>query len=88
LHRVKDQLSKLEKAEIQLTSLQSVIDRIEQCTYEEKRLALEAFDIKIKATPEKVEISGVIPVDITSTQSSKAELNPIHHCTNIGIFVQ
>ncbi len=85
---LKDQLLKLENAEVQLTDLQSVIDRIEQCTYEEKRLALDALDIKVKGTPENIEITSIIPVDIVPTQSSGNSENPIHHCTNIGMFVQ
>jgi hypothetical protein len=86
LRQAKEQLIKLENAEIQLAGLQDVIERIEQCTYEEKRLAFDALDIKVKATPEKIEISGVIPVDITSTQSLGDGQNPIHHWTNIGMF--
>ena len=87
LQSVKEQLTKLEKAEIHIADLHSVINRIEKCTYEEKRLALDTLDIKVKATPEKIEITGVIPVDITSTQSSGNGENPIHHCTNMGITV-
>lgn len=87
LQRLKDQLSKLENAEIQLTDLQSIVQRIEQCTYEEKRLALDALDIKVKATPENIEIIGIIPVDVTPISSSPGGQNPIHHCTNIGITV-
>lgn len=84
LQQLKDQLNRLENAEIKLPDLQSMVQRIDRCSYEEKRMALEALDIKVKATPESVEITGIIPVDITSTPSPIAGRNPIHHCTNMG----
>jgi site-specific DNA recombinase len=85
LQQLREKLTKLENAEIQLPGLQSIVDRIDQCTYEEKRLALDALDIKVKATRDRVEISGIIPVDVTSTQSLTEGQNPIHHCTNMGM---
>ncbi len=70
-----------------LLDRQSVINRIEQCTYEEKRLALDALDIKVKVTPEKIEITGVIPVNVTSAQSSTNGQNPMHQLTDIPMSV-
>ena len=48
----------------------SVKEHLEQCSSEDKRLAFEALALKITATHEAVEITGIIPVDITATQSS------------------
>lgn len=61
--------------------------RIEQCTDDEKRLTFEALNIKILATSEKIEIQGVIPIDIITTQLSDTQVDVTHHCTNIGMFV-
>jgi len=51
-----------------------VRERIEQSSYEDKRLAFEALALKVRATPQNVEITAVIPVDITTTQSSDSLL--------------
>jgi len=45
-----------------------IAQNIEQFTYEEKRLALEALDIKVIVKPESIDVQGTIPA-ITSTQS-------------------
>jgi site-specific DNA recombinase len=71
LKQAKTHLANLANAEVKLSEFYaSVKQRIEQCTFEDKRLAFEALALRVKATPEKVEITGVIPVDITTTQSS------------------
>ena len=88
LRQAKDHLTALAKAEIKLPGLQEVVDRIDQCTFDEKRLALDALNIKVKATTDNIEITGVIPVDITPAQTSDGGENPIHHCTNIGMFAK
>lgn len=49
-------------------------ERIEQSNNDDKRLAFEALALKVKATPQMVEITAIIPVDITTTQSSDSIL--------------
>ncbi len=48
----------------------SARQRIEQCSAEDKRLAFEALAPKVTATPEHVDVIGVIPIEITTEQSS------------------
>ena len=85
IQNIKQKLSTLEYAELQLPSLQDVITRIEHCSDDEKRLAFEALNIHVQATSEKIEIQAIIPIDITATQSSDKQDDVTHHCTNIGI---
>ena len=71
LKQAKIQLANLEMAEVKLDEFYlSVMQRIEQCTFEDKRLAFEALALKVKATQDQAHIIGVIPVDITTSQSS------------------
>jgi hypothetical protein len=87
IQNIKQKLSTLEYAELQLPGLQDVINRIEHCSDDEKRLAFEALQIHVAATSEKIEIQGVIPIDVTTTQSSDNQDDVTHHCTNMGITV-
>ncbi|MBI4187924.1 MAG: recombinase family protein [Chloroflexi bacterium] len=71
LRQAKIHLANLATAEAKLDDFyNSVKQRIEQCGDDDKRLAFEALALKVKASPELVEIAGVIPVDITTMQSS------------------
>jgi vacuolar-type H+-ATPase subunit I/STV1 len=75
LKQAKIDLSNLEKAEMKLSRFYAgVRERIEQCNNGGKRLAFEALALKVRATPHNVEITAVIPVDITTTQSSDSLL--------------
>lgn len=75
LCRAKEQLTKLAKAEIKLNEFcQRVRLNLSECSFADKRLVLEALDIKVIATPEQVEIKGAIPIEATTTQSSEALL--------------
>ena len=72
LRETKEQLAKLATAEIKLNDFcQRVRQNLSQCTFADKRLALEALDIKVIATPEQVEIKGAIPIDLTATPTSQ-----------------
>jgi site-specific DNA recombinase len=71
LKLAKNHLVNLENAEVKLSEFYiKVRQRIEQCSPGDKRLAFEALALRIEATKEKVEITGIIPVEITATQSS------------------
>jgi site-specific DNA recombinase len=71
LKQVKILLANLEKAEIKLGEFYATVKKsIEQCTFDYKRLAFEALALRVKATPERADIAGTIPIEITTTQSS------------------
>ncbi len=75
LKLAKTQIVNLENAEVKLSEFySSVRRRIERCSSEDKRLAFEALALRIEATKEKVKITGIIPVEITATQSSDSLL--------------
>jgi len=44
-----------------------VIENIQDCTPELKRLALDALDIKTYASTDYVEVRGVIPLELPTT---------------------
>ncbi len=73
--QAKEQLAKLAKAEMKLNEFcQRVRQNLSQCTFADKRLALEALDIKVIATPEQVEVKGTIPIGVTAMSSSDSLL--------------
>ena len=75
LKQAKIHLANLATAEAKLGEFYNIVkERIEHCSDEDKRLAFEALALKVKATSETVEITGVIPVEITAMQSSEALL--------------
>lgn len=75
LIRAKEQLAKIAKAEVKLNEFcERVRQNLSQCTFADKRLALEALDIKVIATPEQIEIRGAIPMGVTSMPSSDSLL--------------
>ena len=62
-------------AEIKLNEFcETTCQNLERCTLQEKRLALDVLDIKVTATPEQIDIKGVVPIDITPTQASASLL--------------
>ena len=55
-------------AEIKLNEFcERVRQNLEQCTHQEKRLALDALDIKVVATQQGIDIKGSIPIKIATT---------------------
>ena len=64
-------LTSLVKAEIKLIEYcERVRQNLDNCSFEDKRLALNALDIKVTAPPDCVDIKGVIPMDITPNRAS------------------
>ena len=71
LYQTKDQLAKLTNAEIKLSEFCARVHRnLDKCTFKDKRLALDALDVRVVATQEHADIKGAIPIDLTTTQSS------------------
>ena len=68
--KAKDQLGKIAKAEIRLNKFcQRVRQNLANSTFSEKRLALEALDIKVVATKDDIKITGVIPIEVSTSES-------------------
>ncbi len=71
LYEMKDRLATLVKAEVKLTEFcNRVRANLNQCTLQDKRLALDALGVKVTALSGQIKIQGVIPVELTHTQSS------------------
>jgi hypothetical protein len=78
LQKTRDNLTSLADAKIKLHELYGrVMDNLENATQEIKELALDALDIKVYASTDKVEIQGVIPLKLalpTTGQTSGCRL--------------
>ena len=71
LIRAKEQLARIANAEIKLNEFcERVRQNLAQCSIEDKKLALDALDVKVTATHEYVEIAGAIPIEATPMPSS------------------
>jgi predicted RNase H-like nuclease (RuvC/YqgF family) len=69
--RTKEHLENLENAEIRLAEYcQRLRHDLDNATFYEKREILEMLAIKVIATPEHINVEGVIPLEATSRQSS------------------
>ena len=69
--KAKEHLATLCDAEVKLGEYCERVRRnLDGCRFADKRLALEALGIQVRATPESVDIKGVIPLDITVDQDS------------------
>jgi len=67
----KERIASLEDAELKLKDYcQQLGKDLDNATFQDKRSILEMLAIKVTATPEQINIQGVIPLDTTSTQSS------------------
>jgi site-specific DNA recombinase len=67
--RTKEHLENLELAEMMLAEYcQRLRHDLDNATCQEKKEILEMFDIKVTATPERIDIQGVIPLESTSLQ--------------------
>jgi hypothetical protein len=65
LFKTRDNITNLAEAKIRLGQLyDKVIDNLEHSTSEIKRLAFDALDIRIYASLDKLEIRGVIPLEL------------------------
>jgi hypothetical protein len=64
LIKTRDNITNLAEAKIKLGQLYDhVLDNLENATSEIKRLAYDALNIKVYASPDKLEIRGVIPLE-------------------------
>ena len=73
LQRTRDNIKSLAEAKIKLGELyESVLENLKDATPEIKRLALDALDIKVYASTERVEIQGGIPLALPTTERTSA----------------
>lgn len=72
LEKSRKTLADLQQAEIKLNDFcEAIRQQIDYSSYETKRLALDALDVKVYATRDNVNIQGIIPVDlVTIAQTS------------------
>ncbi|MBA7697892.1 hypothetical protein ES703_106564 [subsurface metagenome] len=72
LRKSKEQLASLAKMEIKFNEF---CDRVQQnlslCDHQQKRLALDALDIRVTATQEDIDIRAAIPIELTPMPSSE-----------------
>jgi hypothetical protein len=67
LEKSRKTLADLQKAEIKLNYFcEAIRQQIDCSSYETKRLALDALDVKVYATRDNVNIQGIIPVDLVT----------------------
>ena len=50
--------------------MKQVLNNMDNCTIDEKRLAMDALDIRVYASTDSVEIKGVIPLELLTTEQS------------------
>ena len=68
LLEIKANISNLEGAQVKLDEVyDTVLENIENCPDDVKKLALDALDIKVKASIDDVEIHGVLPLVLPTT---------------------
>ena len=73
LLKIRDNLFNLANANLKLDLLyERVIENLQTCTPELKRLILDALDIKVLASTDKIEIQGVIPLELPTTARTSA----------------
>jgi hypothetical protein len=69
--RTKEHVENLTSAEIRLDEYcQRLRNDLDNATYQEKREILGMLAIKVVATPEHINVEGVIPLEATPTQSA------------------
>jgi site-specific DNA recombinase len=73
LLEIKANISSLEEAQVKLDEIYgSVLDNIENCPDDIKKLAFDALDIKVYASTDSVEIHGVLPLALPTTEQTLA----------------
>jgi site-specific DNA recombinase len=71
IKEAKDRLSYIADAEIKLNEFcQRVRHNLRSATIQDKRLALEALDIRITASNQRMDIKGIVPVEFPTSPSS------------------
>ncbi len=87
--KTKEKIAKLKKAEIKLSEYCNLLkDRLDSASIQEKRDILDMLAIKVAATTEAINIEGIIPLKTIPSGFEIASVEPTHHCTNIGMYVQ
>ena len=70
LQKQKESLAQLEISEEKIKGFcQELEHRLNNLNNEEKRLALEALDVKVFAWPDRLELQGTIPSYVTTAQT-------------------
>ena len=54
----------------------TVLENLQNCTQEDKRLAIDALDIKVYATHDQVRIDGVVPLALPTIEQTSPSLLP------------
>jgi hypothetical protein len=73
LLEIKANISSLEGAQVKLDEVyDTVLENIENCPDDVKKLALDALDIKVNASIDNVEIHGVLPLALPTTEQTLA----------------
>ncbi len=77
LTKLKEQKPDLASVEAQLNEFcYKVKQSLDSCTFQNKRLALTVLDVQVVATPEKLNIKAIVPLEfITIEQTSVCMLN-------------
>jgi hypothetical protein len=71
IKETKDKLLHIADAEIKLNEFcQRVCQNLDNATIHDKRLALEALDIRVTASTQIIDIKGIIPVEFPTLHSS------------------
>ena len=75
LLEIKANISSLQDAQIKLDEIyNNVLENIENCPDDVKKLALDALDIKVYASTDSVEIQGVLPLALSTTAQTSGSL--------------
>jgi len=70
---MRDNICRLESSQLRLDEVTDmVLENLQNCTPELKRLAFDALHIKVYASTETVEIQGVIPLDLPTIARKNA----------------
>ncbi|MEE9399460.1 MAG: hypothetical protein V3V23_04250, partial [Dehalococcoidales bacterium] len=70
IKETKDRLSHIADAEIKLNEFcQRVRQNLDNATIQDKRLALEALDIRVTASTQSIDIKGILPVEFPTLPS-------------------
>jgi site-specific DNA recombinase len=86
LLKTKGKIVALKKAEMKLSEYCNLLkDRLDSASIQEKRDILDMLAIKVTATPNAINIEGIIPLEIIPSESDLASVEPTHHCTNMGM---
>lgn len=77
LTKLKEQMPDLASVEAELNEFcYKVKQSLDGCTFQNKRLALTILDIQVVATPEKLNVKAIVPLEfITIEQTSVCMLN-------------